>query len=737
MNQPRILSRINQDEFFGRAAEVSDIVRQSSAFPDARTLVLMTTPDAGASELLRHAYDELFRRRGELVPIHFAFRRSDGSAVETARRFFHTLLQQYVAYRRVNPALCKETLTFYDLLEVALPGDYELITNLIEGFHREEAAEKDLIDFCLSLPNRLLAEGRTVYPLIDCTKMGPFQEDMVTPQLLLTELSQAELPFVVAGLRRQANKLIHGVDDREWAAKATLHVDHLSESSAQALVESLARRYGIELNQTTRDLIVQQLNASPLFITEFMRAARGGQTSLTSYLSCQRLYVDELLGGSIKRHFDRILQTIAPAAQTNRTLMRVLYESAMSDTGKASLWTWKKRLGLAAPEFEHVIDALHIYELVNSTAAFIEVNSGSHVWMDYLRAHYRVEVEAEPRAKVVAETLLEALKRAPQTMNLKYRREAAVGLPRLLPQFNCQSLPASLFHYDRFAAAYKGENAAAIDNGLDAETDLIQLPQVIQTAACAFYASNIEGDRERCVVAHAFESAEYTDENQVVWIAAEIESKLEASRELTEEWYERMATFARESGFARYRIWLIAPEGFSQPAATLLREREAFGSSRQQVQLIAARLRAETKVEKAKADEYEMTIPMGDDSELIAASTVEKIARRVNFKPEAVNQIKTALVEACINAAEHSLSPDRKIYQRFVVEDDRLVVIVASRGVLPAQLAGENGQGVSAGQNGGKGRRGWGLKLIKTLMDEVEFEHVDAGTQLKMTKYIR
>ena len=321
-------------------------------------------------------------------------------------------------------------------------------------------------------------------------------------------------------------------------------------------------------------------------------------------------------------------------------------------------------------------------------------------------------------------------------MNQKYRREAAVGLPSLLPQFNCQSLPASLFHYDRFAAAYKGENAAAIDDGLDAETDLIQLPQVIQTAACAFYASNI-GERERCVVAHAFESAQYTDENQVVWIVAEIDSKLEATRELTEEWYDRLARFAGESGFARYRIWLIAPEGFSQPAAELLREREAFGSSRQQVQLIAARLTAETKVEKPKADEYEMIIPMGDDTELISAFTVEKIARRVNFKPEAVNQIKTALVEACINAAEHSLSPDRKIYQRFVVEDDRLVVIVASRGVLPAQLSGENGQSVNAGQNGGKGRRGWGLKLIKTLMDEVEFEHVDDGTQLKMTKYIR
>src|SRR5262249_17693320 len=137
-------------------------------------------------------------------------------------------------------------------------------------------------------------------------------------------------------------------------------------------------------------------------------------------------------------------------------------------------------------------------------------------------------------------------------------------------------------------------------------------------------------------------------------------------------------------------------------------------------------------------DEYEMVIPMSRDTELIAAHTVEQIARRSNFQPEAINQIKTALVEACINAAEHSLSPDRKIYQRFRVESDRLVVTVSSRGVVPAKLASPQGEGQAKDQSEDrKSRRGWGLKLITTLMDEVEFERVDDGTQLRMTKYIR
>jgi serine/threonine-protein kinase RsbW len=126
---------------------------------------------------------------------------------------------------------------------------------------------------------------------------------------------------------------------------------------------------------------------------------------------------------------------------------------------------------------------------------------------------------------------------------------------------------------------------------------------------------------------------------------------------------------------------------------------------------------------------------MGEDNELIAANTAEQIAKRLTFRPEAINQIKTAVVEACINAFEHSFSPDRKIYQRFRLESDRLVVTISSRGVVPTNLNGASSR--SDTTEAAEERRGWGLKLIRTLMDEVEFEKVDDGTSLRMTKYIR
>jgi serine/threonine-protein kinase RsbW len=125
-----------------------------------------------------------------------------------------------------------------------------------------------------------------------------------------------------------------------------------------------------------------------------------------------------------------------------------------------------------------------------------------------------------------------------------------------------------------------------------------------------------------------------------------------------------------------------------------------------------------------------MVVPMGDDTELIVAQTVEEIARRHHFTPKAINQIKTAVVEACINAAEHSLSPDRKIYQKFVVEDDRIIITVSNRGI---RLADKKTQEIEPRD----GRRGWGLSLMKNLMDEVKFEQTDDGTRISMTKYLK
>jgi serine/threonine-protein kinase RsbW len=209
---------------------------------------------------------------------------------------------------------------------------------------------------------------------------------------------------------------------------------------------------------------------------------------------------------------------------------------------------------------------------------------------------------------------------------------------------------------------------------------------------------------------------------------------LEATNELAEFWCDRLEMVALMCGFEKYKLWLITPEGFSPEALEILAQRRAFSSSRKQIELLVSLLKVENVVKpRLKANEYEMIVPMGDDTELIAANAIEEIAKRHHFQPKAINQIKTALVEACINASEHSHSPDGKIYQKFTVEDDKIIITISNRGVkIPANKVLE----ITSQIEKGEGRRGWGLKLMKTLMDEVKFEQVDDGTSISMTKYL-
>ena len=730
MPQQRILATVSRDDFVGRDDELNRITRQALPLLDKPGLILLAAPNTGASELLRQSYDELFRRRGGSIPIHFEFNHGEAPAAAAAR-YFETLLRQFVAYRRVDSALASASATLREIEELALPGDFELVTDLIERFERERTLsnEQDFVRFCFNICRRL--KGVQVFLLLDAVELaGSPNAERILDTVLRTLFDRSNGSFVLAGLRRHLAPAIHA-DEYARGDREVMKLDRLAEESAQTLLDHSAQRHNIEINEPTRDLIVQQLDGSPRFINRLLRAAQETNTSLTSFLNCQRLYVDELMGGAFARHYSRIVDEAAVEPQARKTLIRLLYESGESEAKQPSLWVWKKRLGVEMGEFQRMIDLLHVHELVNSSGSHVEVNKECTVWADYLRARYRLDVGGEARSSVVADALLATIRRAPQAMARKYRREAALGIRDLISRFDCQEVPASLFDYDRFAAAHKGSDHAQIESALEAETELIRLPQIIYTADCSAFTSLVKCDAERCAVGYGFEGADYTEEAETVWLAAEIESKLEASRELTETWHGLLSHLAREQGLPRARVWLIAPEGFSSEACAYLSKHHAYGSSRQQIEMLAVRVKSVLKNASGVAgEEYEVVIPMGEANELIAANAVEQIARRLNFRPDAINRMKTAVVEACINAAEHSLSPDRKIYQRIRVEDDKLIISIASRGVA-AKFADEP----ASPPDNGKTRRGWGLKLIRTLMDEVAFERVDDGTQLSMVKY--
>jgi serine/threonine-protein kinase RsbW len=400
-------------------------------------------------------------------------------------------------------------------------------------------------------------------------------------------------------------------------------------------------------------------------------------------------------------------------------------------------------LRISSNDLDEILRRLHIHEFVNWNGPTVDATTGSQTWKDYLKVNYRLSVLNEPRALVVADAIADSLKRAPHTMARHYRQLGRVGLRQVLTEFDCQHVPKILFDYSAFVNKYKGTPDEELIAGIKTETEFLKLPQTVHVASCFSFDSDFRQlcEEDKCVVGHAFEDGAYNDAHETVWLAAEIDAKLELELETAVVWFERLESLASTLGFRRYQIWLISNEGFTTDACSFLLRKFVFSSSRRQLEMLTDQVAEGQSLQPhpiEESDEFLMVVPMGEENELLAASAVEQVARRLPFQPAAINQIKTAIIEACINASEHSHSPDQKIYQRFRVESDKLVVTISSRGVVPTNVGSGNSSPSNTTSNEvAEERRGWGLKLIRTLMDEVEFERVDEGTSLRMIKYLR
>ncbi len=211
-NARRILGRVAADDFVGRADELQQIVSRPSDSAEGRGLLLLMAPSVGVSELLRQSYDQLFHRSEDIVPIYFALTRGETTDVSAAIEFLNTFLLQYVAFRRNEPSLCGASITLDDLVQLSAPADLEWIERLVAAYHRERFSNDDraFVRFCLSAPQRVPKLNGRPYVMVDGAQLADSlggQGDLAAEMLRI--FSRSNLPFAVAGLRRQVLDAAH------------------------------------------------------------------------------------------------------------------------------------------------------------------------------------------------------------------------------------------------------------------------------------------------------------------------------------------------------------------------------------------------------------------------------------------------------------------------------------------------------------------------------------------------
>ncbi len=707
------------DEFVGREAELARLLDQATA---TGGLAMLCEPFSGASELLRQVYDRLFAGGSEVIPFYFEIKPTDTDARSLATRFVREFLVQTVAFRRNDKKILDSSPEICELAELAVPADGYWIDRLVETCNSDSRLSDDssFVRNCMSAPLRAAGHGAKSFVMIDGLDILP---ELSGGESLLADLVsiflRGSVPYIFSGQRR----FMFG-----RTTLPTMPLNCLKQADAGELIENLSASTGVAVNDQTRDLIAIQLGGRPGAIRSLFAAASEHGDSLDKFDRVQKTYTDEIFGGRIGRGLDAMFDRLIPSVELRAKALRLLGEThSAGDTGIPFAY-WKKHLGLSGDDTSRLLGRLNCSELIRYESDVIRADANDVISADRIAA--RIKLEGGSRALIIGEALAANIRRAPALMARSYRRNSALGLRELLSAFDGSMVSPALIDYGRFKDELKGADEDKIQQALSEDNNKIALPQIVYTAnAAAFYPQLAEiADAERAVIALGTDG----DGEELAIIAAEVESKLEATLETANFWCDRLEMAAHHCGFENFKIWLIAPEGFTDEALEAIRDRNAYGSGRKQAALLAQILNADTATETAAAlaDEYEITVPMGEDTEMIAAHTIEDIAKRHNFPAKAINQIKTAVVEACINATEHSLSPDRKIHQKFAVDDEKIVITIANRGLRLADKAAKQVEPQ-------EGRRGWGLKLMKGLMDDVRIEQSDDGTRITMTKFIK
>lgn len=128
-----------------------------------------------------------------------------------------------------------------------------------------------------------------------------------------------------------------------------------------------------------------------------------------------------------------------------------------------------------------------------------------------------------------------------------------------------------------------------------------------------------------------------------------------------------------------------------------------------------------------------ITLPKIPDIELVAVEGLTRLATHLGIPDETIGEARILVTEAIINGFEHAGGANTSVRVEFTVTKERLIIFVRDYGKgFDASTVPDPGARRVAGR-----KRGWGLKLMKTMSDDFRLESTPRGTTITLTKKLR
>ncbi|HTO93382.1 MAG TPA: ATP-binding protein [Bacteroidota bacterium] len=130
-----------------------------------------------------------------------------------------------------------------------------------------------------------------------------------------------------------------------------------------------------------------------------------------------------------------------------------------------------------------------------------------------------------------------------------------------------------------------------------------------------------------------------------------------------------------------------------------------------------------------------MALPKIPDIELVAIEGLDRLARHLGIQEGKIAEARIIVTEAIINALEHSGDMSPEVAVEFTMTTTELSVHVkdSGRGFSPESVEEPDIRAKLASPN----KRGWGLRLMKSMSDDFRITSDSRGTTITIRKLLR